>query len=53
MTWSPLGGTNGTIVVSDSDSNAVFVNQALGQGIWKQVNTTAGRAYSREIQIRT
>lgn len=52
VTWSPIGGVNGTIVVSDSDSNAVFVNRALGVGNWTEVKTTAGRAYSREIRIR-
>jgi len=51
-TWSPVGGINGTIVVSDSDHNAVWVNQALGEGIWKEVQTPHGRAYSREVRVR-
>ncbi|KAF2258222.1 hypothetical protein CC78DRAFT_563126 [Lojkania enalia] len=51
VTWSPLGGTDGIIVVSDSDSNAVFVNMNLGEGNWTEVRTTAGRAYSREVRI--
>jgi hypothetical protein len=50
VTWSPLGGTNGTIVLSDSTSNSVFVNQALGEGLWREVSTTAGRAYGREVR---
>jgi hypothetical protein len=52
VTWSPLGGNNGTIVVSDSTSNAVYVNQALGQGAWKALDTPVGRAYSREVRVR-
>jgi hypothetical protein len=52
VTWTPLGGVNGTIVVSTSDSNSVFINQALTEGSWKEVGTPAGRAYSREVRIR-
>ncbi|KAF2713840.1 glycoside hydrolase family 93 protein, partial [Pleomassaria siparia CBS 279.74] len=51
VTWSPLGGTNGTIVVSASDSSSVYLNQKLGEGTWKEVKTPAGRAYSREVRI--
>jgi hypothetical protein len=50
VTWSSLGGVNGTIVVSDSTTNSLFVNQALGEGVWKVVKTTAGRAYGREVR---
>lgn len=49
VTWSALGGINGTIVVSDSTTNALFVNQALGEGVWKVVSTNAARAYGREV----
>jgi hypothetical protein len=52
VTWTPLGGVNGTIVVSTSDSKSVFINQALTEGSWKEVGTPAGRAYSREVRIR-
>lgn len=52
MTWTPLGGVNGTIVLSDSRSNSVFINQALGEGTWREVKTTAGRASAREVRVR-
>jgi hypothetical protein len=52
VTWTPLGGANGTIVVSTSDSNSVFINQALAESSWKEVKTPAGRAYSREVRVR-
>lgn len=52
VTWTPLGGANGTIVLSDSRSNSVFINQALGEGTWKEVKTTAGRAFAREVRVR-
>lgn len=51
-TWSPLGGSNGTIIVSDSDNNPVWVNQALGEGIWREIEVPHGHAYSREVRIR-
>ncbi|KAL1610540.1 hypothetical protein SLS60_002209 [Paraconiothyrium brasiliense] len=51
VTWTPLGGANGTIVLSDSRSNSVFVNQALGEGTWRELKTTAGRAYGREVTV--
>ena len=51
-TWSPVGGPNGTIIVSDSSTNPVWVNNALGGGIWKEVEVPHGRAYSREVRIR-
>ncbi|KAJ4377762.1 hypothetical protein N0V83_000592 [Neocucurbitaria cava] len=51
VTWSPVGGANGTIVLSDSVSNSVFVNQALGEGVWREIKTTAGRAYGREVRV--
>lgn len=49
VTWSSLGGANGTIVVSDSASKDLYINQALGEGPWKVVSTNAARAYGREV----
>ncbi|KAF2200590.1 hypothetical protein GQ43DRAFT_441428 [Delitschia confertaspora ATCC 74209] len=49
--WSPVGGVNGTIIVSDADHNSVFINQALGEGNWTEVKTPAARSYSRELKI--
>jgi hypothetical protein len=50
VTWSSIGGANGTIVMSDSKTNSLFVNQALGEGPWRVVSTIAGRAYGREVR---
>ncbi|CBX96272.1 hypothetical protein LEMA_P111910.1 [Plenodomus lingam JN3] len=50
VTWSPLGGSNGTIVLSDSTSSSVFINQALGAGHWREIKVKAGRAYGREVR---
>ncbi|KAF1995580.1 glycoside hydrolase family 93 protein [Amniculicola lignicola CBS 123094] len=51
VTWSPVGGPNGTIIVSDSDNNPIWINQALGEGTWKEVQTPHGHAYSREVRV--
>jgi hypothetical protein len=50
VTWSSMGGANGTIIVSDSTTNSLFINQALGEGSWSVVKTIAGRAYGREVR---
>ena len=52
VAWTPIGGANGTIVLSDSKSSSVFVNQALGEGEWWELKTTAGSALGREVVIR-
>lgn len=52
VTWSSVGGANGTIILSDSTSNSIFFNQALGEGQWKVLATPAGRALGREARAR-
>jgi hypothetical protein len=52
VVWSPIGGPNGTIVVSDADNRGVFTNQAGGDvNKWELHDTPAGSVYSRAIQI--
>jgi hypothetical protein len=52
VVWSPLGGANGTIVVSDADRGQVYTN-AYGGDVnkWEEHATPAGAVYSRAIQI--
>jgi hypothetical protein len=52
VVWSPLGGPNGTIVVSDADRSQVYTN-SYGGAIdkWEEHGTPAGAVYSRAIQI--
>lgn len=50
--WSPLGGPNGTIVVSDADRKQVYTNRHGGAvDKWEEHMTPAGAVYSRAIQI--
>ncbi|KAH8722994.1 hypothetical protein GQ44DRAFT_828627 [Phaeosphaeriaceae sp. PMI808] len=50
VAWSSVGGTNGTIILSDSTTGSLFINRALGQGPWSVIATPAGRAYAREVR---
>jgi hypothetical protein len=52
VVWSPLGGPNGTIVVSDADRPQVYTNRYGGaEDKWEEHGTPAGAVYSRAIQI--
>ena len=52
VVWSPLGGPNGTIIVSDADRRQVYTNSAGGAlDKWEEHATPAGAVYSRAIQI--
>lgn len=52
ITWSPVGGVNGTIIVSCGTSTPVFINQALGaEESWKTVPTPEGISYSRNLRV--
>ncbi|KZL79002.1 glycoside hydrolase family 93 protein [Colletotrichum incanum] len=52
VVWSPVGGPNGTIVVSDADRSQVYTNQFGGDvDKWEEHATPAGSTYSRAIQF--
>jgi len=52
ITWSPVGGDNGTIVVSSGSYSQVFTNQALGdEKAWKTVPTPEGVSYTRHLRV--
>jgi hypothetical protein len=52
VTWSPVGGENGTIIVSDADNSGVFTNQALGDvNSWILRDTPQPQAYSRYVHV--
>lgn len=52
VTWSPVGGPNGTIIVSDADSSAVYTNR-LGGALdgWEDHDTPTGSTYSRAVHV--
>jgi hypothetical protein len=52
ITWSPVGGINGTIVVSSGTYSQIFTNQALGDvSAWKTVPTPEGVPYTRHLRV--
>jgi len=52
VVWSPVGGPNGTIVVSDADNPQIYTNQVGGdRDHWKRHDVPAGATYSRAIGI--
>ncbi|KUJ14632.1 glycoside hydrolase family 93 protein [Mollisia scopiformis] len=52
ITWSPIGGVNGTIIVSCGSLMPVFTNQDLGaEGSWKTVPTPEGVSYTRHLRV--
>jgi hypothetical protein len=52
VVWSPVGGPNGTIVVSDADNSPVYTNRVGGDvDNWEIHATPAGATYSRAIHV--
>ncbi|KAM3083288.1 hypothetical protein ACMFMG_003943 [Clarireedia jacksonii] len=52
LTWSPVGGKDGTILVSCGGASEVFVNQALGaKDAWKKIPTPEGISYTRHLRV--
>lgn len=52
VVWSPIGGPNGTIVVSDADKASVYTNRAGGdRDAWEMHRTPQPDAYSRGLHI--
>jgi hypothetical protein len=52
VVWSPVGGPNGTIVVSDANFQGVFTNSAAGApDAWELHDTPQPIAYSRSLHI--
>ncbi|KAJ4364148.1 hypothetical protein N0V83_009603 [Neocucurbitaria cava] len=51
VVWSPVGGKNGTIIVSASSNSQVFINKGLGEGEWKMVATPEATAYTRHLRV--
>lgn len=53
VVWSPVGGKNGTIIVSASSSGDVYVNTALAEPgtPWRRVATPELSAYTRHLRV--
>lgn len=52
VTWSSVGGENGTIVVSSGGLPTVFTNTALGDvNEWYERDTPAPTSYTRHLRV--
>ncbi|KAB8293007.1 hypothetical protein EYC80_007369 [Monilinia laxa] len=52
VTWTPVGGQNGTIIVSSGGRSEIYVNRALGaEDAWKTVRTPESTSYSRHLRV--
>jgi hypothetical protein len=52
VVWTPAGGVNGTIIVSDNHWNSVFTNQFNGEpDKWEEHSSGAPKCYSRPLHI--
>jgi hypothetical protein len=52
VVWSPVGGVNGTIIVSDNDHSDVFTNSFGGMpDRWEAHQTPQMNAYSRALLV--
>lgn len=49
--WTPAGGPLGTIVVSDGNQQALFLNHNLGAGEWTLLETGAAPSYTRALMV--
>jgi hypothetical protein len=53
VVWSPVGGENGTLIVSDADTQEVFTNQYLGRvDKWVKREQPGRPAYSRALLVQ-
>ncbi|KAJ0162216.1 hypothetical protein CTA2_4919 [Colletotrichum tanaceti] len=52
VVWSPVGGVNGTVVLSGGSQANIFVNRALGApGAWVEYAVPQPNAYSRSLEV--
>jgi hypothetical protein len=51
VVWSPVGGKNGTIIVSAHSGGQIFINKGLGEGPWVKVETPEASAYTRHLRV--
>jgi hypothetical protein len=51
--WSPVGGKNGTIIVSAHSSGDIYINTGLAEAgtPWKRVATPETNAYTRHLRV--
>lgn len=51
VVWSPVGGKNGTIIVSCGTRSQIYINKNLGEGAWTEIATPERDSYTRYLGI--
>ncbi|OLN89353.1 hypothetical protein CCHL11_08982 [Colletotrichum chlorophyti] len=52
VVWSPVGGENGTIILSGGSQSNIFVNKKLGDAsAWVEYAVPQPNAYSRSLEV--
>ncbi|KAJ5899995.1 hypothetical protein N7495_004739 [Penicillium taxi] len=51
VVWTPYGGKDGTIIASSGSYSSLFVNRALGEGEWTEIESPEGTSYSRSLRV--
>jgi len=52
VVWSPVGGEQGTLIVSGYSHSQLFVNRALGaEGKWEMFTVGEPGAYTRHLRV--
>ncbi|KAH7066252.1 Sialidase [Paraphoma chrysanthemicola] len=51
VVWSPVGGKNGTLIISAHSNTDIFINKGLGDGPWVKVPTPEKTHYTRHLRV--
>lgn len=53
VVWSPIGGRDGTLIVSAHSSGDIYINKGLGEAgtPWRRVATPEKNAYTRHLRV--
>ncbi|KAF9078796.1 BNR/Asp-box repeat protein [Rhodocollybia butyracea] len=52
ITWSPVGGPNGTLAVNAASDTDVYLNRCLGApNSWTRVSTPESASYTRNLRV--
>jgi hypothetical protein len=51
VVWSSVGGENGTLIASGHSHSEIFINKALGEGLWTKVASPETTHYTRHLRV--
>ncbi|KAJ5089629.1 Neuraminidase [Penicillium argentinense] len=51
VVWTPYGGKHGTIIASSGTQSTLFINKALGEGEWTEIESPEAHSYTRSLRV--